>query len=301
MALTLIEAAGYIQDSAQRALVELYASATPLLGALPFMDAPQGTIRFPREGNLPDADFRALNAAYTESSGNVEWVREECFNLGGDVDVDVRLARTGQIDLRAQQEAMQVKAVAQVYDRAFVKGDAATDADSFTGLQVRLGSGSQVLANQAGTNDGIDLNKLDALIDLVEEPTHLYMTKAIRRRISQATRNSSVGGYVTYQQDQFGRQVMLYNDLPILIADPFGHRNAPLAFDEGNNTTSVYCLSLREGGLMGIQVAAPDIRDLGEIDTKPVERSRIEWYCGLAMFSPRAAARLTKIDDTVAS
>jgi len=34
------------------------------------------------------------------------------------------------------------------------------------------------------------------------------------------------------------------------------------------------------------------VRDLGEIDEKPVFRTRIEWYCGMAVFHPRAAARL---------
>jgi hypothetical protein len=296
MALTLIEAAGYIEDQAQRAVVELYAQNTPLLGALPFMDAPQGVVKFPREADLGTADFRSLNAAYTEDSGNVEWVTESCFNLGGDVDVDTRLVRTGQIDLRAQQEMMKIKATALKFDNAFVKGDPSSDADSFAGLQARLVSTDQEV--DMGTA-ALSLTKLDQAIDTCENPTHIYMSKAMRRRLTAAGRNTSVGGYITRGEDAFGRKITMYQDLPILESDVFGHTSAPLsAFDEASSTTSIYVLSLTTNGLMGLQVSPPEMRDLGEIDTKPVERSRIEWFCGLALMSPRAAVRLKGITDS---
>jgi hypothetical protein len=36
---------------------------------------------------------------------------------------------------------------------------------------------------------------------------------------------------------------------------------------------------------------------MGEIDTKPVYRTRIEWYITLAILRARAAARLYSITD----
>ncbi|WP_433547874.1 hypothetical protein ACQPZG_24500 [Streptomyces sp. CA-294286] len=35
--------------------------------------------------------------------------------------------------------------------------------------------------------------------------------------------------------------------------------------------------------------------DLGEADDKPVLRTRIDFYCGIALFSGKAAARLTNV------
>ena len=39
------------------------------------------------------------------------------------------------------------------------------------------------------------------------------------------------------------------------------------------------------------------VRDLGELQTKPVMRTRVEWFPGIALFHPRAAARLWSIAD----
>lgn len=42
----------------------------------------------------------------------------------------------------------------------------------------------------------------------------------------------------------------------------------------------------------GLQNGGVSVRDLGEIDSMPVLKTRIEWYCGMAMFSPDCAALL---------
>jgi hypothetical protein len=40
-----------------------------------------------------------------------------------------------------------------------------------------------------------------------------------------------------------------------------------------------------------------EARDLGELQTKPAMRTRVEWYAGIAMFHGRAAARLRGISN----
>jgi hypothetical protein len=49
--------------------------------------------------------------------------------------------------------------------------------------------------------------------------------------------------------------------------------------------------------LQGIQSGVMDVRDLGEVQAQPVVRTRVEWYAGIALFHPRAAARLWSIAD----
>ena len=95
----------------------------------------------------------------------------------------------------------------------------------------------------------------------------------------------------------------MYNDLPILLADGLGDAYASLAFNEanpggGSNVgTSIYVLSVGDGMLTGIQNSDPEVTDLGELETKPVFRTRIEWYAGLAIYHPRAVARLYGVKD----
>ena len=61
--------------------------------------------------------------------------------------------------------------------------------------------------------------------------------------------------------------------------------------------TSIYVVSFGEGMLQGIQSGVMDVRDLGELQTQPVKRTRVEWYAGIALFHPRAAARLWSISN----
>ena len=51
------------------------------------------------------------------------------------------------------------------------------------------------------------------------------------------------------------------------------------------------------GKLSGIQNGGMSVRDLGEQDSKPVFRTRVEWYAGIALWHGRAAARLRGISD----
>ena len=183
-----------------------------------------------------------------------------------------------------------------------IKGDSSTSPKTFDGLQVRLG-GAQVVSNGATSGgDPLSLNNLDEAIDAVDAPTHLFMSKAMRRRLTTAARNSGVGGFITYDVDNFGRRIAMYAGLPILIADANADLFATLAFDEaatggGSTATSIYVLSLGEGMLQGIQNGVMQVTDLGEQDAKPVLRTRVEWYVGLVLMHPRAASRLRDISN----
>jgi len=62
-----------------------------------------------------------------------------------------------------------------------------------------------------------------------------------------------------------------------------------------NLTSSIYAVKFGADALHGIQTAPVDVRDLGEIETKPALRTRIEWYSGLVLKDPKCAARLKGI------
>lgn len=47
--------------------------------------------------------------------------------------------------------------------------------------------------------------------------------------------------------------------------------------------------------MSGIQV-----RDLGELDDKPVYRTRLDWYLSLCIYNGRSVARLSGIQDAPA-
>jgi len=305
MALNLVDAAKLAAGRDQTYLatvMELYARGSQVLQYLPFENIPGNALTFNQEQQLPAVAFRGVNEGYAEGTGKTSRVTESLAIAGGDLDVDVFIVKTGGADARASEEAMKIKALSLSITKTILTGSVASNIKSFNGLQVRL-IGDQLLvhANVAANQGALSLTELDRLIDEVEDPTHLIMNKTLRRRLSSAARNYAVGGYITYDLDAFGRRVTKFNDLPILEVDKDEANDNILEFEEacGNsgtaNCTSIYCVSLDDNGFMGLQNEDMSVRDLGEIDTKPVFRTRVEWYVTISIRRPRAAARLTSI------
>ncbi len=305
MSLTLVEAAKVAQgagDTVLSAIIELYAQSSDIMSALPFMNIDGNALKYNREEALPGIGFRGVNGSYTPSTGILNPVTETLFIAGGELDVDKFIVDTMGANQRSVQEAMKIKALAGRWTKEFIKGDNESDATVFSGLQARIQGSQLIAAGSTANGTPLSLTKLDELIDAVDDPTHLIMNKALRRRLSAAARNTSVGGYITYDKDAFGRPVMKYNDLPILIADKDNEYNDILPFTEaatsGTSTaSSIYCVSFGEGAVTGIQNGGISARDLGELETKPAYRTRVEWYAGMAVMKGRSAARLYSISD----
>jgi len=303
MALTLVEAAKLHSGEVKRsAIIELFAQSSDILRTLPFDTIAGNALRYNREETLPGIGFRGVNEAYTESTGVINPVAEPLVIAGGDLDVDVFILETMGTDQRAVQEAMKTKALSLRWSQAIIKGDSSVDARIFDGLQVRLTGSQKIAAGSTANGTPLSLALLDEAIDATDNPTHLIMNKTMRRRLSAAARSSTVGGYITYALDAFGRRVTQYNDLPILVVEQDNVGSDILPFTEaatsGNATaSSIYVVSFMEGMLQGIQSGVMDVRDLGELQTQPVKRTRVEWYAGIALFHPRAATRLWSISN----
>lgn len=303
MALTLIESAKIAlgrDEMLKATIMELFARGSDLLQYMPFEDISGNALKFDREKTLPGVAFRGVNEAYTESTGEVEQIVESLAIAGGDLDVDKFLVKTGGANQLAVQQGLKVKALSLSLTKQFIKGSVLVDPKGFDGLQVRC-TGDQLISTGTtiGTSAALSLTKLDEVIDCVEDPTHLIMNKTMRRRLSAAARLATVGGYITYDLDAFGRRVTKYNDLPILMIDKDESNADILAFDETSPggvasaaMSSVYCASFAENGVMGLQSSEMEVTDLGEQDSKPVYRTRVEWYITLAILRPRSAARL---------
>jgi len=291
-------------DVYRDAIVELFAKNSDVLLNIPFKTIAGNAYHYTQENTLPTVGFRGINASWTAGAGVVAPLTEHLAIGGGELDVDSHLIRSQGMQVRATHEMMKVKHLSALWTYKFIKGDNATTSAEFDGLQARLTASHNLLAAGSTANgDALSLAKLDNLIDMVLDPTHLIMSKAMRRRLTAAARTSTVGGHIDFTKDEFGRQIMLYADLPVLLADRLSDYYATLAFDEacpggGTSTgTSIYCVSFRDGGCMGIQNSLPNVKDLGEISGSPVYRTRVEWDCGVVIEHKYAAARLYGVSD----
>lgn len=306
MAMTLVEASKINKgDVIRSGIIEMFARNSDILRTLPFMDVPGGSYHYTQEGSLPGVGFRGINQAYEESVGVLNPEVEVLRIAGGDLDVDKALIKMHGEDVRTVHESSKVKALSLFYNKKFIKGDSSGDPREFDGLQNRITGSQLVAADDTPTNGGdpLSLLKLDEAIDAVDGPTHLIMSKAMRRLLTAGARDAEVGGYITYSVDDFGRKVTHYNDLPILIVDYDETGARILDFNEvgpGGATataTSIYVVSFSENMLTGLQNGTMEVKDLGEIDSKPVYRTRVEWLNGLAALHGRCASRLWGISN----
>lgn len=303
MPMTLLEYSKTFQNPLQSGVVQIYAQESAILRVLPFTSIAGNAYSYNREDTLPGIGFRGINEAFSESVGVLNPQTESLVIAGGDADVDKFLIDTEGAERRAIETASKIKAMSLVWGAKFFKGSTLTEAREFDGLQVRLGGAQLIGAGATSGGDALSLAKLDEAIDQTYQPTHIAMSKAMRRLLSAAARTSGVAGNLVWDKDEFGRQVAMYNGLPILEIEEDNTGAQVLGFTEANPgggspaSTSIYVMSLGQDTLFGIQAAPPDVRDLGEQDSKPVFRTRVEWYSGLALRHPRAATRLNGIKN----
>lgn len=312
MALTLLEAEKYSTDTLKRGVIETFARSSAVIELLPYMEIAGNAYKYNTEETLPNIAFRGVNEGYTEGSGVINQASEGLTILGGDVDVDRYLAQTrGNVnDLRAIQTEMKSKALALELTKTFFKGDSATRPNEFDGLEKRVTGSQLIYADGAGTagkqfavsatGDSEFLAKLDELIDAVEgEPDVLFMSKAMRRKVKGVLQRST--HYIENGSDAFGRPVTTYAGIPIRVIEADGAGTQILGFSETVGTSTGVCASIyavkfgADQYVSGLRNGSVDVRDLGEIDAKPVYRTRIEFYSGLAVFHGKSVARLAGI------
>jgi len=297
MALTLVEAAKLSTDMLTRGVIEVFASTSAVLERLPFADMQGNAYRYNVEQALPGIAFRGVNEGYTESTGVINPKVESLVIGGGDSDVDrfIVQTRSNVNDVRAIHDRLKVKALSLSITKTFFDGDSEVNPKEFDGINKRLTGGTQaILAGSGGAT--LTQKMLDELIDLVEgAPDVLFMSKAMRREVEKVARANA---QITYGLDAFGRRVTQYAGVPIGIIEKDQTDAEILGFDEDpgdgvSDTGSIYAVRFgEEEACWGIQNGAISVRDLGELDTKPVFRTRVEWYLGLVVGHPRSVARL---------
>lgn len=292
-ALTLIEAAKLVQDPLKRGVIELFPRTSPVLERLPFFPVNGQAYVYNQEETLPGIAFRGINESYTAETGIVNPVVEKLFIMGGISKVDRALVKTqGNVNnLRAIYDGMKAKAAALTFTSKFFTGDNATNPKEFDGLENRL-TGDQVL--DMG-DAALTLAKLDELIDAVQGgPDVLFMNKTMRRKVNALMR--AAGQATETVNDAFGRQISSYAGVPIAVIEDDKDGSLILDFTETGSTTSIYACRFGAGEwVSGLQSGSMDVIDLGLIET--VYKTLVEWICGLAVFHPKAAARLKGITN----
>jgi hypothetical protein len=307
-ALPLTEAAKLSTDDLQRGVLETFVQESPVLDRLPFLTIQGNSYKWNYELALPSVAYRAVNEGYVGSTGTTDDRFASLVILGGDADVDRFIVQTrGDLNnQRAVQTAMKVKALSYKFQNDFVNGDVTVDPLAFDGLKktvtrvVSSGTnGAKVFDPASDTVAHAFFDKLEELTAAVDgTPSAFYANASVIAKIRSAGRR--MGGVEIVREDLTGKRITTWNGIPFLNlgTTPAGVQILPQTETKGtsNIASSIYAVRFgqneEDGGVAGLTNGGVQVYDLGEIDSQPVYRTRIEFYCGLAQFSEGGAARL---------
>ncbi|WP_045746395.1 major capsid protein [Actinoplanes rectilineatus] len=315
MAVTLAQAALLSENDLQRGVLEVFVQESPVLDRLPLMSIEGNAYAYNKEATLPGVAFRSVNEAYVESTGTVVQATESLVIFGGDADVDRFIVQTrGNLnDQRAVQTRLKVKAASYKFQDHFFNGDVTVDTKGFDGLKKRL-TGAQVISagtngipvlGNGGTDSHAFADKLDELIAAVPgingSNGAIYANAAVQGKFRSAGRR--IGGVEMIREDLTGKRILTWNGIPFL--DPgsnlAGGLILPQTEVQGSSSvaSSIYAVKFgddeTEQAVTGLTNGGVMVDDLGQLQSQPAYRTRIEFYCGLATFGGRGAARLTGV------
>ena len=141
----------------------------------------------------------------------------------------------------------------------------------------------------------LTLSKLDELIDKVlgGEPDMLLMSRRSRRKINALVR--AAGGMMETDRNQWGEFIQLWNGIAIGINDWISDAQT---VGSSSDCSTIYAMQFGEGALCGL--TSPGLltaEPVGQLEGKDATRTRIKWYCSLALFSQVKLAKLIGVRD----
>ena len=264
--------------------------------------------------DLPSVGFRKVNEGYAESTGHFEQKTENISLFGGDIDTDIAIARAKNTiaDARAIQQTLKLKAIAYNFNDKFINGNPQSDPEEYKGLSKRIdnintdGYTDQYVDLADTTNSGIlrdqaarfaFLDKLNTLIYAIKghNPQYLLMNK----KLLLATRSLLMREkLLDNARDMFERNIDVYMGARLIDIGVKSDQTTEIITNTetlggGSYETSIYAVKFGIGdSTWGIQQYPLEVRDLGELESKPVYRTRLDWNLGLATVDPRSLGRL---------
>ena len=293
--ISLAQSARMTNDVLQAGVIEVLATESKLLQLLPFMNVQGSGYTYNIEKNLGNAQFRKVNGGYTYGAIETIPVTERIVILGDEAIVDTyQIAVESDINnLMAIEVALRTKAIAHKFEKCFINGGTAagsgvpseSKANEFVGILTRYtetapanipSEALPLFQAQVITKSEDLIGDLDTLLDMVAGGADcLIMNKKTRRQVTAKGR-----AFCDYRQGEFGTQFVQYGGIDIVDVD-------------GDLLADDVVIAAKFGAkeaVCGLQNGGVRVTALGEMESQPQVKTRIEWFVGLAVFNPKAVA-----------
>lgn len=287
-----------------RAFVENMVMESDIMAAVPFLPASMGKAAFMDIARTPTVGFRGLNEAGNQGTGDFNLREEDTFFIDEYIYTDRAIVDRLGVESKYKQERLKSIALGQLFTQQFMKGDHTLNPRTPSGLQARCNTADYNLFYNSVASGGaaLSLTNLDKLYWATNKPTHWIFPRGLMPYMDAVARNSGVVNQtVAFAKDDFGRSIMKYRNLPILYGYEPDDTPDVLPFTEvgqgggAAQTSSIYCVSLRAGGLYAIEQTSLSVIPEGTIPGTPQESTHIKWDWGIAREHPRAVSRLSSI------
>ncbi|OAD82878.1 phage capsid protein [Comamonas thiooxydans] len=300
MPLLKVEAEKLSQDQVVQGIVEEIFTTNEMYNMLPFTKVSGKAYLYKREGTLATVDYLDVNEVVPENASTFKEVTTKLRILIGDVDVDKFMAETmsDTEDQLGVQIALKAKSMARAFQKSVVNGDSSVNEKEFDGLKA-LVTAEQTI--EAGVDGGaLTLSALDHLVDSVPNggPDFLMMRSGTRRAYVAQLRAAGGNTGAMIQHPNFDVPVLAHNGCPIIIND---FMPGDELMGSNSSTCSVYAVRANEldglHGLYGGASAGIRVETIGTVQNKDAIRTRLKWYCGLALKSTKSLARLAGVTN----
>ena len=293
--ISLAQSARMTNDVLQAGVIEVLATESKLLQLLPFMNVQGSGYTYNIEKNLGNAQFRKVNGGYNYGAIETIPVTERIVILGDEAIVDTyQIAVESDINnLMAIEVALRTKAIAHKFEKCFIDGGKTAGsgvpsesvANEFVGILTRYtetapanipSNALPLYQAQVITKTDDLIGDLDTLLDMVAGGADcLIMNKKTRRQVTAKGR-----AFCDYRQGEFGTQFVQYGGIDIVDVD-------------GDLLADDVVIAAKFGAkeaVCGLQNGGVRVTALGEMESQPQLKTRIEWFVGLAVFNPKAVA-----------
>lgn len=311
MPITLAEAKVGFADKVDQAVVDSFRRSSLLLDMLVFDNSISPgtggstlTYGYLQLKTPSTAARRTINSEYTPGEAKKEKKTADCSIMGGKFQLDrVVIGTSGAADELAFQANQKIKATANLFHYLAINGTKATsDFDGLSALltgteneftsEVDISTSANMDANGAGL-----LDELDTLINSTDEkPTAILLNREALTKIRGLARRA---GYYERREDAFGRQVDVYNGIPLIkmeqFFDPTQQKSVDVIPTDSQGKTDIYAVRIGLDGFLGfspegnklINSFMPDLTLPGA-----VKDGEVELVAGVALKNTRAAAVL---------
>jgi len=310
---TLAEFAKLEKSPVNAGVIEEIITANDLMPLLQFKGFEGNAFLYNRESTLGAASTHAVGDTWsdTEPTYTQKTASLAIVGVQHPLDMFIKATRGSVNDQKAVLLKQMAKSLGRKLEQLIITGEPEATSTEFEGLDSLIRSETRMMAMDDGAVDGpgtaeteLTIDRLDAMIDLVEgQVDSLVMNKTMRRKLTSLARASGSGVQLG-QIDMFGRQVMTYNGIPVVINDFI--TNAEQYNDASTWTsstaTTIFALTHGEdkGGytiLHNGSVLTPEIQEIGIKETKNEELYRMVVYLQPIVFSSKMIAALGGIDS----